>query len=196
MFGAGVVTVLQPTTRTRLQVAYSAPGDLAKLRKDLPELKRRLLPTLPDALRPILDRKLDADTEWQILRVAVDRLKRWHVPGLLFIGDAAHTMSPSGGQGLNVAIRDAVVTANHFLDAPRIDADVFSRIEAERLPEVVAAQAGQIRAGKMVLKPRVALHLICTLAGVMMGLFMRRRIAAEDPVAVRHPVRIDVTGAA
>jgi 2-polyprenyl-6-methoxyphenol hydroxylase-like FAD-dependent oxidoreductase len=42
----------------------------------------------------------------------MDRLKRWHKPGLLCIGDAAHTMSPVGGVGINLAIQDALVAAN------------------------------------------------------------------------------------
>ena len=40
--------------------------------------------------------------ESQFLKVAVDRLARWHVPGLMFLGDSAHTMSPAGGVGLNL----------------------------------------------------------------------------------------------
>ena len=46
-----------------------------------------------------------------------DRLRRWYRPGLLLIGDAAHTMSPVGGVGINYAIRDAVVAAD-ILAAP------------------------------------------------------------------------------
>ena len=41
-----------------------------------------------------------------------DRLQRWHRPGLLCIGDAAHAMSPVGGIGINLAIADAVAAAN------------------------------------------------------------------------------------
>jgi hypothetical protein len=59
MFGKGVVVVFVPTTRSRLQVAYSAPGDLGGLRQDLPELRRRLLPTVPERLRPHIEAKLD-----------------------------------------------------------------------------------------------------------------------------------------
>jgi 2-polyprenyl-6-methoxyphenol hydroxylase-like FAD-dependent oxidoreductase len=48
----------------------------------------------------------------KLLTVAVNRLKRWTRPGLLCIGDAAHAMSPVGGVGVNLAVQDAVATAN------------------------------------------------------------------------------------
>ena len=48
----------------------------------------------------------------KLLTVGVDRLERWHKPGVLCIGDAAHTMSPVGGVGINLAIQDAVAAAN------------------------------------------------------------------------------------
>jgi 2-polyprenyl-6-methoxyphenol hydroxylase-like FAD-dependent oxidoreductase len=48
----------------------------------------------------------------KLLTVAINRLKRWTRPGLLCIGDAAHAMSPVGGVGVNIAIQDAVATAN------------------------------------------------------------------------------------
>lgn len=48
----------------------------------------------------------------KLLTVAVDRLALWHRPGLLCIGDAAHAMSPIGGIGINLAIQDAIATAN------------------------------------------------------------------------------------
>jgi 2-polyprenyl-6-methoxyphenol hydroxylase-like FAD-dependent oxidoreductase len=48
----------------------------------------------------------------KLLTVQVDRLKQWYRPGLLCIGDAAHAMSPVGGVGINLAIQDAVATAN------------------------------------------------------------------------------------
>jgi 2-polyprenyl-6-methoxyphenol hydroxylase-like FAD-dependent oxidoreductase len=48
----------------------------------------------------------------KLLTVGVDRLTRWHKPGLLCIGDAAHTMSPVAGVGINLAVQDAVAAAN------------------------------------------------------------------------------------
>jgi len=53
--------------------------------------------------------------EWgpiKLLTVQVDRLRQWYRAGLLCIGDAAHAMSPVGGVGINLAIQDAVATAN------------------------------------------------------------------------------------
>jgi 2-polyprenyl-6-methoxyphenol hydroxylase-like FAD-dependent oxidoreductase len=50
--------------------------------------------------------------EVKLLTVAINRLARWTLPGLLCIGDAAHAMSPVGGVGVNLAVQDAVATAN------------------------------------------------------------------------------------
>ncbi len=59
--------------------------------------------------------RLDELKDWdqiKLLTVAVNRLDRWHKPGLLCIGDAAHAMSPIGGVGVNLAVQDAVAAAN------------------------------------------------------------------------------------
>ena len=55
----------------------------------------------------------------KLLTVGVDRLTQWYRPGLLCIGDAAHTMSPVGGVGINLAIQDAVAAANILADPLR-----------------------------------------------------------------------------
>ena len=64
---------------------------------------------------PFLRDRVDELRDWKdvsLLSVAVDRLEQWWKPGLLCIGDAAHAMSPVGGVGINLAIQDAVATAN------------------------------------------------------------------------------------
>ena len=72
-------------------------------------------------LAPYLRDRVGELTDWldiKLLTVAVDRLRVWHRPGLLCIGDAAHAMSPIGGVGINLAIQDAVAAAN--IMAPRL----------------------------------------------------------------------------
>jgi 2-polyprenyl-6-methoxyphenol hydroxylase-like FAD-dependent oxidoreductase len=66
-------------------------------------------------LEPFLRDRVQELTSWddvKLLSVAVNRLDSWYRPGLLFIGDAAHAMSPVGGVGINLAIQDAVAAAN------------------------------------------------------------------------------------
>jgi 2-polyprenyl-6-methoxyphenol hydroxylase-like FAD-dependent oxidoreductase len=66
-------------------------------------------------LAPILSAHIGDLQVWddvKLLTVAINRLKRWTRPGLLCIGDAAHAMSPVGGVGVNIAVQDAVATAN------------------------------------------------------------------------------------
>jgi 2-polyprenyl-6-methoxyphenol hydroxylase-like FAD-dependent oxidoreductase len=66
-------------------------------------------------IAPFLRDRVAELRDWsdvKLLTVKVDRLRRWHSPGLLCIGDAAHAMSPIGGVGINLAIQDAVAAAN------------------------------------------------------------------------------------
>jgi 2-polyprenyl-6-methoxyphenol hydroxylase-like FAD-dependent oxidoreductase len=67
------------------------------------------------SMAPILKSGISDVNAWddvKLLTVAINRLKRWTRPGLLCIGDAAHAMSPVGGVGVNLAVQDAVATAN------------------------------------------------------------------------------------
>ena len=94
------------------QTAYVIPkGKADELRQQgLPEFRQELV-----RLAPFLQDRVDELRDWddiKLLTVAVDRLTRWFRPGLLCIGDAAHAMSPIGGVGINLAIQDAVATAN------------------------------------------------------------------------------------
>jgi len=87
------------------------------------------LPAFRDAvaqLAPFMADRVGELRDWEpikLLTVQVDRLRQWYRPGLLCIGDAAHAMSPVGGVGINLAIQDAVATAN-LLAAPLRDGPV------------------------------------------------------------------------
>ncbi|MDR7039369.1 2-polyprenyl-6-methoxyphenol hydroxylase-like FAD-dependent oxidoreductase [Methylobacterium sp. BE186] len=91
-------------------------------------------------LAPFLADRVCELEDWgavKLLTVRVDRLKRWHRPGLLCIGDAAHAMSPIGGVGVNLAVQDAVAAAN-LLSAPllegRLTEDDLAKVQARRMP--------------------------------------------------------------
>jgi 2-polyprenyl-6-methoxyphenol hydroxylase-like FAD-dependent oxidoreductase len=82
----------------------------------------------------------------KLLTVELDRLTRWHRPGLLAIGDAAHAMSPIGGVGINLAIQDAVAAAN-FLAGPMAEGsdvdDLLWRVQRRRMLPTRIVQAIQ-----------------------------------------------------
>jgi 2-polyprenyl-6-methoxyphenol hydroxylase-like FAD-dependent oxidoreductase len=82
------------------------------------EIKKRGLPALhADVVQLggfLQDRIAELD-DWEkikLLTVQINRLKKWCREGLLCIGDNAHAMSPAGGVGINLALQDAVATAN------------------------------------------------------------------------------------
>lgn len=83
------------------------------------------------------------------LNVVVGRCGQWWRPGLILLGDAAHPMSPVRAQGINLALRDAIVATNHVVPAVQADPAALdaalSKIQAERMPEVVRSQALQLR---------------------------------------------------
>jgi 2-polyprenyl-6-methoxyphenol hydroxylase-like FAD-dependent oxidoreductase len=92
------------------------------------------------------------------LSVRVGCCNRWHRPGLMLLGDAAHPMSPIRAQGINMALRDSIVAANHLVPLLRSDAAVgvidgaLARIQADREPEIRRAQqlqAAEARQGEL-----------------------------------------------
>jgi 2-polyprenyl-6-methoxyphenol hydroxylase-like FAD-dependent oxidoreductase len=106
-----------------------AKGSLGEIRaQGLPlfrESVAKLAPFAADRVQELQD--------WEpikLLTVQVDRLRQWYKPGLLCIGDAAHAMSPVGGVGINLAIQDAVATAN-LLAQPLRDGQVTEAVLAK-----------------------------------------------------------------
>ena len=88
--------------------------------------------------------------------MVVDRLRSWHRPGLLCIGDAAHAMSPIGGVGINLAIQDAVATANALagpLKRGHCSEEDLARVQKRRELPTRWTQAAQLprRTGFLVL---------------------------------------------
>lgn len=106
------------------------------------------------AVMPQLAEHVGSLESWEqlhLLTVRADRLRRWHRPGLLAIGDAAHAMSPIGGTGVNFAAYDAVVAANRlapaFARGEVTDRDLAG-VQRERAWQVRLMQALQGRLTK------------------------------------------------
>ena len=99
-------------------------------------------------------------TDWdqvKLLKIRIDRLKEWAKPGILCIGDAAHAMSPIGGVGVNLAIQDAVATAN-IISAPLLNGKLqlkhLQRVQRRRTFPTWATQSLQIMISKAGQKKR------------------------------------------
>jgi 2-polyprenyl-6-methoxyphenol hydroxylase-like FAD-dependent oxidoreductase len=149
--GPGCLTGGIPTADDQLWVGMTIQkGKYRDLRAGGPdaftaELLRRTSPDLAAHLRANSNRLRHP----VLLDVISGVLDRWTAPGVLMLGDAAHPMPPNGGQGINMALRDALVAANHLCpvlasgnDPIAIDA-ANRRIVEERIPEIVAIQALQ-----------------------------------------------------
>lgn len=82
-----------------------------------------------------------------LLSVTVDRLRRWHRPGVLCIGDAAHAMSPAGGVGINLAVQDAVAMSSILGPSFRRGAELeLGRVQRRREFPTRFTQLIQLRA--------------------------------------------------
>jgi 2-polyprenyl-6-methoxyphenol hydroxylase-like FAD-dependent oxidoreductase len=108
-------------------------------------------------LSPFLKKRVKEIGSWddvKLLSVKVDRLRQWHRPGLLCIGDAAHAMSPIGGVGVNLAVQDAVAAANILaapLKAGSVGAQDLHAVEQRRMLAVKLTQALQLTMQKRII---------------------------------------------
>ena len=133
-------------------IAKGGANDLK--RNDIASFRAQVL-----AAAPLLAAHIDDVRSWddvKLLTVSVDRLTQWSKPGLLCIGDAAHAMSPIGGVGINLAIQDAVATANLLATRLRdgtADAEALDAVRQRRLWPTKATQAAQVGIQNNVLVP-------------------------------------------
>ena len=162
--------VAVPVYDEKLQVGWIIPaGSYGELKKKGQEkwiqyIKEKSPKGFADHLQTCLDEKLISDPF--VLKMTLDRVKKWHKKGALLLGDAAHTMNAVGGQGLNIALRDAVVCANHLVplmsgnpSTSSLD-NAFDAIEKERISEVRQVQEIQSRPPKFITLSEFSVQLI------------------------------------
>jgi 2-polyprenyl-6-methoxyphenol hydroxylase-like FAD-dependent oxidoreductase len=135
------------------QCAYVIPkGSADELRqRGLAAFRQEIASLLPFLAEEAASRhgaaRLEEDLrDWKqvsLLTVAVDRLAKWHRAGLLCLGDAAHAMSPIGGVGINLAIQDAVATANILAEILRRRAPTDNELDAVQKRRTFPTRATQ-----------------------------------------------------
>jgi len=141
------------------QLAYVIPKGAAAriMQAGLPAFRQIVAKALP-FVAPRVD-ELKSWDDVKLLSVAIDRLRTWYRPGLLCIGDAAHAMSPIGGVGINLAIQDAVATANllwrPLRDGTLTEADL-ARVQKRREFPTRVTQRLQVAAQNGIVQPVLA----------------------------------------
>ncbi|HET7094244.1 MAG TPA: FAD-dependent oxidoreductase, partial [Thermomicrobiales bacterium] len=112
------------------QCAYVIPkGGIDRVKRDgLPAFRDRVVELSP-MLRDRMG-EIESFDDVKLLTVKIDRLRQWHRPGVICIGDAAHAMSPIGGVGVNLAVQDAVAAANILAEPLRANAVTSQHLAA------------------------------------------------------------------
>ena len=131
--------------RGELQLAWLLHQGDSTPRHGRADWAERLAQLAPEPLAQRLRQGADQLSEPMRVSVQVGLAPRWHTPGLLLLGDAAHPMSPVRAQGINMALRDSLVAAEALLDASgaaALDA-AAEQVQRRRLPEIRRMQALQ-----------------------------------------------------
>jgi len=138
---------------------------------------------------PFLSDRVGEIRSWddvKLLTVKIDRLRQWHRPGLLCIGDAAHAMSPVGGVGINLAIQDAVAAANILAEPLRRGTPSAADLQAVQRRRELPARVTQ--RAQVFIQERVLFRTLKS--GAPAKLPLVARLLNRFPVLRRIPARL------
>ena len=182
--------VCVPVYDQKMQVGWVIPsGSYGELKQQGKEkwiefIRENSPKDFSDHLKDCLDKNEISDPF--VLKMTLDRVKKWNKSGALLLGDAAHTMNAVGGQGLNIALRDAIVCANHLVPLLKTDADktdldfAFEKIEKERLNEVRQVQEIQSRPPKFIFVNVYFVDLILPIIKIIFKFKVIKRFADKE----------------
>lgn len=200
-FGAGHL-IIQLDRDQEWQIGFIIRKDSYRALRaaGLEALRHEVAQTAPE-----LAGRVSALADWQqvsLLSVQADRLPIWYRPGLLLIGDAAHVMSPAGGNGINYAVNDAVAAANILsgpLKAGTVSVADLARVQRRRERPTRIIQAIVNVMQEQVLRPAlestkplavpgfVPWPLVRHLGARVIGLGIGREHVTQDTFAERQP---------
>ncbi|GAA4865650.1 FAD-dependent monooxygenase [Actinomycetospora straminea] len=173
-------------------------GSLAEVRaRGIGALRAAAVGVLP-WLEGRLD-DLDDVADLTLLPVRITTVESWTRPGLVLLGDAAHVVSPVGGNGINLALADAADLANRLIgplrrtppDPAQLD-DAAAGLEVARRPAVEREQRGQVRTERLAARriaqgdagPPEALRALARVPGFPRLAGRRARVEVPAPVPV------------
>ncbi|WP_072482438.1 FAD-dependent oxidoreductase [Amycolatopsis australiensis] len=126
------------------QIAYLAPKGADLRREGIEAFRENVAQICPEFRDRVGELRSMDDVKF--LDVRLNLLRKWHVDGLLCVGDAAHAMSPIGGVGINLAVQDAVAAATLLaepLRRGRPPAAALAKVRARRLAATLLVQGLQ-----------------------------------------------------
>ncbi|MGY3520323.1 FAD-dependent monooxygenase [Micromonospora sp. PTRAS2] len=186
-----------PSHPDRLQIGWALP------RGSYPALAAGGVTAVRDALCRVapghaaqIHDEVHRLSDLSLLDVFAARTARWSKPGVVLIGDAAHTHSPLGAQGINLAVQDAALlhpTLVAAVAAGEVTPRRLRSFEEPRTADITAVMRFQrIQAGAMMSGGGLAAVLRPRIAGLVqrtpVGTKITRRIAFGNPAARVRPV--------
>ncbi|MEB3104092.1 FAD-dependent monooxygenase [Ferviditalea candida] len=150
-----------------------------------------LIKSAPE-LEPYVSEHIRNWSDFVCLPVQSCVCETWVKNGLVLIGDAAHTMSPAGGIGVNAAMKDADVLVGVLTGAIRrgdCSEANLKAFEDARREEIGRMQEGQIRQEKSLQKlnsSKVLMHLFYWNMRVLDKMPWKGKLFAKMYTAQKH----------